>query len=122
MKRKYCSKKDKRDQYLLVVASHDFKQILNSLSVLLTGYSQQVGKYASVSEMQNFTARVEALRCASAEMALFIDEMMAVLEREGDAREPLMNLIQLAYRSELALPLSLRILMLHDAPQGDWLM
>ena len=126
VKRKNCSKKDSRDQHLLVIASHDFKQILNSLSVLLVSYAQQAGKYASVGEMQNFSARVDALQCASAEMALFLDEMMAVLERDGDASGPLTNLAQQAYQGKLAdfLPMSQqeRILMLHDAPQGDWLM
>jgi hypothetical protein len=86
---------DERDQILLVMAGHDLKGILGSVCILLSGYLQEAGKYVTVSEVRNFTARVEKLQFAGTEMVAFLDEMLAMPGQESSAVEPLNALMQL---------------------------
>lgn len=117
---------DERNQLLLVMAGEDLKQILGSVSVLLAGYLQEVGKYVTASEAQHFAVRVGDLQCASTEMVVFIDEMLAILDQGSVAVVPLKLLIQNVYGNNpsdlnhYAASNEKPELRLHDAP--SWLM
>lgn len=121
---------DERNKLLLVMAGHDLKLILGSVSVLLAGYLQEAGKYVTASEVQHFAARVGNLQSASTEMAVFVDEMLSILDQGSVTVDPLKISTQYVYRDNLNSfqPISNVAskaeseMRLYSASQGEWLM